>query len=123
MVSGTKKTNPSVPPSTPLPPSAMGQTYSYNPLADYAFIPKYFGIEETKEGIEETKTTFGNPDNNLCRHMMNFFPAFSIEPAKKNTICPKKIPKNLEQLFVLSCTCLEHLQSICMTATTQIKSL
>jgi hypothetical protein len=71
-------------PAVPL--SNMGQTYSYNPLADYAFIPKYFGIEETEEGIEETKTTYGNPDNNLCRHMMNFFPAFSIEPAKKHNL-------------------------------------
>ena len=101
MVSGTKKTNPllvsllsSLPTAVPLSPavplqvplSNMGQTYSYNPLADYAFIPKYFGIEETPEGIEETKTTYGNPDNNLCRHMMNFFPAFSIEPAKKHNL-------------------------------------
>ncbi len=111
MVSGTKKTNPlldslssslpqavplQVPLSVPLPMPLpvplpvplpnMGQTYSYNPLASYAFIPKYFGIEETLEGIEETKTTFGNPDNNLCRYMINFFSAFSIEPAKKHNL-------------------------------------
>jgi hypothetical protein len=72
---------------TPLPVTTyMGQTYSYNPLADYAFISKYFKIEETEKGIEETKNTFGNPDNNLCRHMINFFPAFSIEPAKKHNL-------------------------------------
>ena len=72
---------------TPLPVTThMGQTYSYNPLADYAFISKYFKIKETEKGIEEIKTTFGNPDNNLCRHMMNFFPAFSIEPAKKHNL-------------------------------------
>ena len=112
-VSGIKETNPlldslssSLPPAVPLPVplppavplpqtvplppavplSNMGQTYSYNPLASYAFIPKYFGIEETPEGIEKTKTTFGNPDNNLCRHMINFFPAFSIDPAKKHNL-------------------------------------
>jgi hypothetical protein len=79
-----------LPQTVPLPPavplSNMGQTYSYNPLASYAFIPKYFKIEETLEGIEEIKTTFGNPDNNLCRHMINFFPAFSIDPAKKHNL-------------------------------------
>jgi hypothetical protein len=114
MVSGTKKNidthsasalphsalPPSALPPSALPPSAfshsalpttpaptnMGQTFSYNPLASYAFIPKYFGIEETPEGIEETKNTFGNPNNNLCKHMINFFPAFSIEPAKKHNL-------------------------------------
>ena len=113
IVSGKKNSNtpiqPPLPPQTnmptvlqpPLPPPTntqtvlqppshtpifMGQRYYYNPLESDAFIQKYFGIEETTEGIEKIRTTFGNPDNNLCRHMMNFFPAFSIEPAKKHKL-------------------------------------
>jgi len=74
-------------------PTNMGQTFSYTPLASYAFIPKYFGIEETQEGIEETKNTFGNPNNNLCKHMINFFPAFSIEPAKKHNLSEEDTQK------------------------------
>ena len=99
MVSGTKKNTeqlsptmvPLSPPMVPLssaiaPPINMGQTYSYDPLASYSLIRKYFDIEETQEGIETIKTIFGNPNNNLCRRMMTFFPAFSIEPAKKHNL-------------------------------------